>query len=80
MERIAELTEDYQEVESSNIRAVATVEDYLVVQFNTGAVYRYPSLAHLFHEMVEAPSVGKFFADHIRNENCERIRGEWPDA
>lgn len=72
--------DQYEEVQSSNIKAAGTAEDYLVIQFNTGAAYRYPGLAHLFHEMVEAPSVGKFFTDHIRQESYERLHGDWPDA
>ena len=72
--------DDYEEVVSTNIKAVGVAGGYLVVQFNSGLAYRYPGLSHLFHEMVSAPSVGKFFAEHVRKETCERVCGEWPDA
>ena len=73
--------DEYEDVESTNIKAVGTAEDYLVIQFNSGSAYRYPGLSHLFHEMVSSPSVGRFFAEHVRPETCERIHSEeWPDA
>lgn len=67
------------DVESSHIRAVGVRDDYLVVQFKSGAVYRYPDIGHLFDDLVGADSIGKYFHSEIRDRSCQRLRGEWPE-
>lgn len=74
--------DQWQEVDSSNIEAVGTKDDYLIVQFKKGGeVYRYAGLADMFDDLVAAPSAGKFFAKEIRSISLgERLSlGEWPE-
>jgi len=67
-------------LKSTNLKAAGTIEDYLVVQFQNGVYYRYPDLAHHFTDLITAPSAGKYFKEHIREESCERLKGdEWPE-
>lgn len=70
----------HEEVDSSNIKEVGTVDDYLVVVFRTGATYRYPGLASEMDELVAAQSIGRYFAKNIRHQPCERLSlDDWPD-
>jgi hypothetical protein len=68
------------EIQSSNIRAAGTVDDWLVITFKNGDVYRYKGMAHQFQDLIEAESVGKFFNQEIRHQSYERLpQGEWPE-
>jgi hypothetical protein len=63
----------WQSVESSNLLRVAYDAKgmQLLVQFRkTGRVYAYQNVdRQLFEDLVNADSVGKFFNEHIRNED-----------
>lgn len=55
-------------VESSNIDAVAWEDNKLFVRFHHGGVYRYDGVPyHVFPNMVNAPSVGKFFISEVKS-------------
>lgn len=57
------------EVISSNIRAVGYDKAWwlLLVEFNTGARYSYEAVPYYeFWHMINAESVGKYFAERIR--------------
>lgn len=58
-------------VKSSNISGVGQEyqgrESDLVVEFKSGAAYRYPGLGNMFETLVNAPSVGKAFATHVKS-------------
>jgi hypothetical protein len=63
------------EVESSNLDAVAYQEGQgLLVRFKAGTVYRYPTASVLmFHELIESNSKGRFFHEHIRPLDFEKL-------
>lgn len=72
--------DQWEEVNSSHILSIGTRDDYLIVQFKNGLIYRYPGMAERYPELLSAGSVGKYFHQNIRNESCERLRdGEWPE-
>jgi hypothetical protein len=73
--------DNWEEVTSSNIKAVGTKGHYLIVEFNDGSVYRYPELAIEFPNLTGADSVGRYFHANIRHEPNEKLpHGEWPEA
>lgn len=58
-----------KKVESSNIDSVGHGEGGLFVRFKGGGVYRYPHAdASVYREMLDADSVGSFFASSIRGK------------
>ena len=70
----------HEEVQSSNLKEIGTVGDYLVAVFRNGSIYRYPGLAHEMDNVVTATSIGGYFAKNIRNQSCERLHSDdWPD-
>lgn len=75
--------DNWQEVESSNIAAVGTKDHFLIVKFNKGMVYRYANCAQQFGDLVQADSVGHYFATEIKsNYSYDRLPSEevgWPD-
>lgn len=71
--------DNWEEVESSMIKGVGTKGPDLVVQFHDGGFYRYPDLAHEFHSLISAPSIGKYFHQEVRHQQCQRLGPEWPD-
>lgn len=59
----------HHRVTSSMIKSVAHDPDNntLEVKFTTGSTYRYKPVTEAEHdEMIDAPSVGKYFNDNIR--------------
>lgn len=73
--------DNFSEVVSSHISAVATKGDWLVVLFKNGSIYRYPEAASYYSDLVSASSVGKYFHEEIRDLSCERLSGGlWPDG
>ena len=73
--------DEWQEVDSSNISAVGSRGDYLVILFKKGNVaYRYPGIAEEFDNLVNADSVGKYFAQDVRHQVSERLLPDiWPE-
>lgn len=74
--------DQWEEVKSSNIAAVGTKGDWLIVKFRkNGAVYRYAGYADLFGDLTSSVSVGKLFnqevLSHTRGERLSLE--EWPD-
>jgi hypothetical protein len=69
-------------VESTSILSVGEFNDYLVVRFKSGAVYRYAGMGEAFIPLLEAQSVGKYFYRHIRHLDYEKLcsRGCWAPA
>ena len=58
------------EVESSNIKSVgySQQDEVLEVEFQNGSVYQYERVPQKTHrELMEAESVGKYFAKHIKH-------------
>jgi hypothetical protein len=55
-----------QPVQSSNISAIGTSNDKLLVRFQNGAMYEYPGSAEFYGPMLRANSKGKFFWLNIR--------------
>jgi len=73
--------DQWVEVRSSNLSAVGTKDDFLIVQFRNGEMYRYPDLAHEMEEILNAESSGKYFHQNIRHQSYERLeKGSWPEA
>jgi len=69
-----------QEVDSSHITAIGTRDDYLIIQFKNGTLYRYPSMAQHYEDLISAESIGKYFHQNVRHQACERLREEeWPE-
>lgn len=67
----------WQEVDSSNIRAIAYHEDsgQILVRFKDGATWSYPDCdEQLYGQFKEAPSVGKFFHSNIKPKGGESVR------
>lgn len=72
--------DQWEEVNSSHITAIGTRDDYLIVQFRNGTIYRYPNLASHYTEIISAESIGKYFHQNVRHESSERLRDEeWPE-
>ena len=65
-------------VQSSNIARVAWAEAMLYVQFHHGGVYSYQGVPErVYHDLVAAPSVGKFFAAKVKPKfAAARVAGE----
>lgn len=59
---------------SSNISALAFIEEDLLIRFHTGDVYRYPKLAKLFKVLLESNSKGRAFWTLIRRRNKSFIK------
>lgn len=60
-----------QAVQSSNIKGVGYDPDAqeLVVEFNKGGRYKYKGVPpHVYAQLLEADSVGRYFATEIRNK------------
>lgn len=56
-------------VKSSNLRSFGYQDGVLEVEFNNGRVYRYSGVPEgVVRRMLSAPSVGEYFAKHIREE------------
>lgn len=59
----------FQEVESSNIHAMAHDKDTMQVQFKTGALYEYDNVkVSTYHEIVNATSVGSSFNRLVKSK------------
>lgn len=55
------------EVVSDNISAVGYENATLYIRFNRGQVYAYSGVPEqLFRKLLNAPSCGEFFSDHIK--------------
>jgi hypothetical protein len=65
--------DQWQEVSSSNIYAVGTIDDDLIVMFKNKDAYRYPGLAGEYDTLISAPSVGSYFAKEIRHQACQKL-------
>ena len=78
MESLTEF-DQFGYVRSSNISSVGTKDHYLVIEFNSGKVYRYPYCVEYYSELVSAPSVGKYFNEHLRTQTSEQVNGVWID-
>lgn len=66
----------WQEVDSSNIRAIAYHEEskQILVRFKDGGEYAYEDCDLLLYERFKgAPSVGKFFYANIKPKAFERL-------
>jgi hypothetical protein len=66
----------WQEVDSSNITAVAYHEDsgQILVRFKDGGEYAYEGCdLPLYERFKNAPSVGKFFYANIKPKSFERL-------
>ncbi len=60
-----------QPVSSSSLRAVGydLAAGILEVEFRSGGVYRYYGVPpEVYRELLNAPSKGKYFQEHIRDE------------
>lgn len=56
---------------SSQIAAMGHEGDILEVQFHSGGHYRYENVDDdLYLRMRAAPSIGKFFGEHIKNNKA----------
>jgi hypothetical protein len=76
--------DNWMEVESSNLAAVGTRDHYLIVKFKRGNLfYRYANCAHEFDSLVNAKSVGQYFANEIKNNyDFNKLPSEevgWPE-
>lgn len=58
-----------QPVASSNIRSIGFENGELRIEFANGRVYAYtgPKVEQHYQGIMSGPSVGKYFAAHIRN-------------
>ena len=72
--------DSWEEIKSSNLAAVGTKDEFLIVQFKNGDLYRYPNLAQEFDSLKTAESAGKYFHQEIRHQMCQKLsQGEWPE-
>lgn len=70
-----------QEVKSSNIRSIGYESGRLHVEFSSGAVYEYSGVPAEEHKaLVEAPSIGAYFARNIRPKYVGQKLGDGPPA
>jgi hypothetical protein len=54
-------------VTSSNIRSIGFEEGVLEIEFKNGAVYQYYDVQeHIFDELMQADSQGKYLAQNIK--------------
>ena len=53
--------DNWLSVKSSNISAIGTKENYLVIMFKGGGTYRYKESSHYFAKIAEAKSRGSYF-------------------
>lgn len=67
-----------QSVSSSNIKSVGydPASETLEIEFKGGAVYQYSGVPGIMHdELINADSIGSFFARNIRNEyNYKKVK------
>lgn len=61
------------EIQSSAIQAVGSHDNYLIVKFKSGSIYRYPDMAHALKLIMESDSKGKYFHSNIRGADFEKI-------
>ena len=58
---------DWQDVDSSNVRRVAFLNNHLCVEFHNGGLYAYHHVSlDVYHDMVGAASVGHYLAHVIK--------------
>ena len=65
--------EQWESVTSSNLAAVGTRGNDLIVQFKNGDFYRYSGLADELQSLISADSVGRYFASEIKNQASQRL-------
>lgn len=58
---------EYHYVDSSDLRAVTTNGNNLVIVFHSGSTYEYVNAAKEYNNLLAAPSKGKYFHEHIKN-------------
>lgn len=73
MEADAQLLDEFSPVESSNLAGAGVLGEDLIVFFKSGAVYRYPGAADLFHALLASESKGRFFHAKIRSLHNLRL-------
>ena len=58
-----------QKVTSSNIRSIGFDNDVMHVEFASGRVYAYtgPKVKEHYEALMTVPSVGTYFAKHVKN-------------
>lgn len=65
-------------VVSSNLASVGYEGGILEIEFKSGLVYQYSGVpAYVFEALMSAPSHGKYFSAHIRNNSsypCRQVR------
>jgi hypothetical protein len=65
----------FVKVQSSTIDAVKHEGQTLTVRFTSGAEYEYDGIGSVqFYEFLEAPSQGKYFAEHFKRLPFKRIK------
>lgn len=68
---------DRQQVQSSNIVSIGYDDgaSTLEIEFASGSIYQYYGVPrHIYDELMQAPSKGKFFSTYIRNAYpCSRV-------
>lgn len=67
-ERLLE-SKGYEPVFSSNVSAIATNGDELVIRFHNGSVYGYPKQAKNYERLMAAASKGKWVWRFLRRKN-----------
>ena len=65
-------------VVSSNLASIGYEGGVLEIEFKSGSVYQYSGVpASVYEALMSAPSHGKYFSAHIRNNSiypCHQIR------
>lgn len=70
---------EMQEVQSSNVAAVGSDGEDLMVRFRNGGTYRYKGAGPKLEECIQAESVGRFINSDLRGKfDSERVEAE-PD-
>lgn len=65
---------NFVHVNSTDINSVAINSNNLVIKFNSGELYEYINAVIEFDNLINAPSKGKYFHQHIKNNyTCVRI-------
>lgn len=56
-----------ENVSSSNIESIGYEDGVLEIEFKNGAIYQYYDVQeHIFNELMQAGSHGKYLAQHIK--------------
>lgn len=63
-----------QHVLSSNVSAVANIDENLIIRFHNSSIYSYTDRGHLVDDILRSASKGKWVHRHLRRRNAAFIK------